>query len=270
MPGQDPGQLEPDVPDPEDRPPPARTASGSSSTRHLAAAALDAVARPAPCRRACEVNSSARRPGRPAARAPARSRWPRGCRRRPSPTSRVGDDHLGARLARRVPAHRRRSSPAPRPRDASAAVHGGQPFHRMLLGVGHVRDTPLSCAEDRAASDSGRRVGASGSGDPAAARRRPRQVALVRGPRRGLGERPPDRLGGGRGAEVDAGAGRAERRGRLSQRLAHARTPASTAARRPPWSRSTAPSSWPAPAGSPGSRGASRRGSAACRCWPPG
>ena len=83
-------------------------------------------------------------------------------------------------------------------------------------------------------------------------------------------ERPVDRLRRRRRGELDGDAGRPERRARLAQRLAHARTPASAAVRRRPSSRRPRRPRGRARAARRGTRSASPRSSAACTSTPTG
>ena len=85
VPGQDPGQLEADVPHPEDRDGGHR-AQRLEQQRHLAAAALHAVPRRRPLGEAGRLGLRFA-PATPAARGPAAPRLPRGCRRRSCPSS---------------------------------------------------------------------------------------------------------------------------------------------------------------------------------------
>ena len=157
VPGEDPGQLETDVPDPEDRDG-RQHGERLEQEGHLTAAALDAVGHRRPVG---EVGGEHRRLGGRIDQQFAGPLDRRGLEVAATdrPPGFVGtDDHLGARLPRRVPAHRGNGHQHSRLTAGAQPLDSRQPVHRSPY-------TSVSSGAARpATSDSGRRTGASGSG----------------------------------------------------------------------------------------------------------
>ena len=183
--GQDAGQLQADVAHAEDRDG-GTTGSGSSRTRHLAAAALRRRARPGALSDsdAVSVSGVAPAPGSEQ-RGPGRRPPPRGCRRRSSPTARRPQTTILAPASRGAwPRTAASVTSTPGRRCSRRCSTRVQPVHFVTRSPGRAASAPRAVA--RAAS--GWRPAGPGS-TPGAARRRDASVSR---PRRAPA-RPPSR-----------------------------------------------------------------------------